>query len=97
MDQTGIRVKTRFFPRLWFFFFCSPVVEIGRQIHKTRWGRTFYAVPLGKYVVKVYFRFLGMPQCGVSQIEVDVQEGRSVFVDYYMSRRILAPGKMEAF
>ena len=96
MEQTGIRVKTGFFPLSWFLFFCTPIVEIDGQKNTTKWGNTSFPASPGKHTVKIYFPYFGMAQCGANQIEVNVQEGKSVFVDYYMGGWMLSPGKIKA-
>lgn len=96
MDSTGIQVKTGFFPLSWFLYMCTPMIEIDGQVNKSKWGSTFFAVPTGKHVVKIYFPYFGMSQCGANQIEVEVKEGKSVFVDYYMGGWMLSKGKIKA-
>ena len=96
MSQTGIQIKTGFFPLSWFLFFCNPIIEIDGQKNPSKWGLTFHAVAPGKHMVKIYFAYFGMPQCGANQVQVDVQEGKQVMVDYYMGGWMLSPGRIKA-
>jgi hypothetical protein len=95
MEQTGIQVKTGFFPMSWFLYMCTPVIEINGQKNITKWGSRFFALPPGKYLVKIYFPYFGMKECGANQIEVEVTENKSVFVDYYMSGWMMSKGKIK--
>lgn len=56
VDVTGVEVKLSFFALAFFFFACTPRVEIDGKVRKKAWGTHFFPVSPGKHTIKVYFR-----------------------------------------
>ncbi len=95
MILTGIQVKTGFFPLSWFLYMCNPTVEINGEKNKVKWGTQFFPLAPGKYTVKIYFAYFTMPQCGANQVDIEVKDGKSIFVDYHMGGWMMSKGKIK--
>ena len=92
--NTGIEIKTAFFPIAWVLFFVKPVIEINDIKVKKPWGTGFFKLPAGVYIVKIHFNYLGA-ECGANQIRVRLFEGQTVKISYYMPPWIFAKGIMK--
>ncbi len=96
MSQTGVEVKAGFFPLAFVLFLCRPRVVIdGGEPQLRSWGRHFFPLAAGRHTVKVYFKYLFKAECGANQREIDVHEGTTVRVEFYMWPWMLAPGSMK--
>ena len=92
--KTGINVKTGFFPMAWFLFFVTPTIEINGERHKKKWGKTFFSLPPGEYLVKISFPYFGRPECGANEVKVSLSEGQERKVTYNMPPWMLAKGSI---
>ncbi|MFT5858151.1 MAG: hypothetical protein ACI865_000235 [Flavobacteriaceae bacterium] len=92
--KTEIEVKTGFFPLAWFLYFVSPVVVINGEKNTQKWGRTFFDLPPGEYLIKVYFPYMWKPECGANQITVKLGEGETKRIDYNMPPWMFAKGRL---
>ena len=93
--KTGIEIKTGFFPLAFILFFCTPVIEINRQKNIKSWGTHFFDLTPGEYVVKIYFPYLFMPECGANQLKVSIVEGQTKRITYNMPPWMLAAGTIK--
>lgn len=93
--QTGIEIKTEFFPLAWFLHFVTPIIEINGEKHKKKWGETFFSLPPGEYQVKISFPYLAMAECGANEITVPLSEGQKRIVKYYMPPWVMLPGNIK--
>ena len=79
--QTGIDLKTGFFPLAWFLYFCSPVIEIDGEPTKLSWGSRFVPAAPGTHEVEVYYNYLFGPASRAT-ITVEVPEQGAVQLVY---------------
>ena len=93
--QTGIHLQIRFFPLAFFLFFCTPTIEINGKKSKIKWGKSFMSIPPGNHVVRVFFRYFWMPECGANQVEFSLKDKQQKKVSFYMPPWMLAKGSMK--
>ena len=93
--KTGVEIKTEFFPLAWFLFMVTPIIEIDGQKNKKSWGTSFWDLTPGDHVVKIYFPYFGMSQCGANQMTITVVEGQTARLSYNMPPLMLSKGKMK--
>jgi hypothetical protein len=95
-SESGIEVKAGFFPLAFFLFFCSPriVIDGGEPVIKS-WGTHWFPVAPGSHRVKVYFKYMGMAECGANERTVEVPPGQTVPVTFYMWPWMFSPGSMK--
>jgi hypothetical protein len=91
---TGVEVKVQFFPLAFLFLFCTPIVTVDGVPHRLGWGTHFFHLQPGRHVVRVFFYYLFMPQCGDNSVAFDVQEGEVRLVSFYMPPWIFMRGAM---
>ena len=92
--QTGIELKLSFFPLAIFLLACTPRVKMDNTVVSKYWGTHFLSMSPGRHTLGVYFRYFGF-ECGKNGIEVDVPDGKTVKVSYYMTPLIFLPGSLE--
>ena len=93
--QTGLQLQIRFFPLSFFFFFCTPNIEINGKKTRIKWGKSFIAIPPGKHIVRVYFKYLWMSECGANQVEVALQHQQQKKISFYMPPWIFSKGRLK--
>jgi len=93
-STTGVELHLGFFPLAFFLFFCSPRVEVDGTVQRSGWGKHVLDLPVGRYTITVYFPYFTMSRCGENSISVDVAEGRTTRVKYYMPPWMLAKGSL---
>ena len=93
-DDTGIEVKTEFFPLAWILYLCTPRIEINGKVHTKAWGTHFFPLDPGKYTVRVYFPYLFQSRCGENSIKVRIREGEVARLSYYMPPLIFMAGTL---
>jgi hypothetical protein len=91
---TGIQVHTSFFPLSFFLYFCSPTIVIDNQPFQTKWGSTFFPVPPGQHLVKIFFRYLWIKECGANSVMLTVPPGQVASIKYNMPPFIYAQGSI---
>jgi hypothetical protein len=91
-NKTGVEVQTSFFPLAFFFFFCTPRIEIDGQIYKKYWGSHFFELPLGSHKITIYFPYLGSPRCGENSVVIDVAGGTVKRVRFFMPPWMFSKG-----
>ena len=96
-QRTGIETQLGFFPLAFLLLFCAPVVEINGIPHRLSWGTHFFDLPPGRYLVRVYFGYLWMPQCGANHRDVILEPGVIRQVRYFMWPWMFAPGEMSVY
>ena len=92
--KTGIETTIKFFPLAFFLNVFPPTVEINGEKHPTKWGVDFYDLNPGQYIVKIYFKYLFMAECGANSVVVEVKEGQTTRVSFYMPPLIFLKGSM---
>jgi len=92
--KTGIETTTKFFPLAFLFYICSPTIEVNGIKYTKKWGTDFFSLAPSTYTVKIYFKYLFMSECGANSVTVDVKEGLTSKVSWYMPPMIFAKGTM---
>src|SRR5689334_15719238 len=83
---TGIEVRLEFFPLGFFMFFCRPRVVIdGYLFEQGWWTPRFYQLAPGWHHVRIFVPYLFMPECGANDVDVLVQPGAVLRVNYFKS------------
>mgnify|MGYP001450001049 CR=1 FL=1 len=94
-SATGIEIELGFFPLAFFLFACTPRVDIDGTTHMQSWGTHVFAVAAGRHTVRVWFHYLFMSRCGENQIDVEVREGETLRLKYWMPPWMLAKGSLK--
>lgn len=82
--DTNIEITTNFFPLAWTLNFVQPIIEIGNESYKKKWGTHTFSLTPGSHFVKIYFSYNGKPKSGLATITLHVSEGESIKISYYM-------------
>lgn len=93
--NSGLEIKTGFFPLAWFLFFVTPTIEINGVKHKRKWGKTFFELSPGEYRIKISFPYMGKSECGANEIQVTLSEGQRKRITYNMPAWMLAKGTIK--
>ena len=93
--NTGIEVKTGFFPLAFILFLCTPVIEINGQKNIKSWGTHYFELLPGDHIIKIYFPYLFKSECGANQINVSILEGQTRRIVYNMPPWMLAAGTIK--
>ena len=94
--NTGIEVNTGFMPLSFFLFFCSPVIEINGQKNRSSWGKRFFDLPEGEYIVTVYFPYMFWKRCGENSITVRVASGQVEKISFYAPLVMTSKGSIKS-
>lgn len=92
--STAIEVTTRHNPLAWLLYFTRPTVLVDGQGERSRWGTTIIPTTPGRHIVTVFFRYLTKDRCGENSIAVEVREGQTTSIDFYMPPLVTAKGRM---
>jgi hypothetical protein len=93
--QGGIEVRAEFFPLAFLLFLCRPRVVIdGYAYDQGWWNPRFYPLAPGWHRVKVFFVYLFWPECGANTVDVLVQPGEVLRVNFYMPPLMLLKGSL---
>jgi hypothetical protein len=83
-EDTGIEVKTGFFPLAWILLLCTPRIAINGRERQRPWGTHFFPLRPGEYDVEVWFPYLWMPKCSLAARKVEVHPGETTHVGFYV-------------
>ncbi|MFC2018980.1 hypothetical protein ACFLU4_03380 [Chloroflexota bacterium] len=93
--KTGLEVKTGFFPLAWALNFCQPVIVVDGTAYRTKWGLSFFELAPGRHTVKIFFRYLSIPECGANSIDVLVEQGKVSRIRYSGPQWIFSKGSIK--
>ena len=93
-DETSIVVHTSYNPLGVAYSMCTPIIEINGQVIKSNWGYNFFKRPQGNYNVKVYFRYLLKSKCGLNEVNINLEKGERIKINFHMPPFDSAKGKM---
>jgi hypothetical protein len=91
-EETGIEVSTSFFPLVWVLFLCTPCISINGKVKPRKWGRHFFGVKPGKYLIECWVPYLFASKLGWSKRQVKVYPGEVTKVSWYFMGFFLFPG-----
>lgn len=76
--------------------FCTPIIVVDGEPHRASWWTpcSFNLTPR-THTIKIFFRHLWMAECGANSIEVNVEAGEVVKVEYYMPPWMFAAGSFK--
>jgi hypothetical protein len=94
-DNATIEVKTGFLVFAFFFFACTPRIEIDGVVHLKPWGRHKFTVTPGDHQVKIYFRYLFLSHCGENTISVKLEPGETCQLKYWMPPWMFCKGTLK--
>ncbi|XOV68286.1 MAG: hypothetical protein ACFHU9_03730 [Fluviicola sp.] len=80
--NTGLHVKTGFFPLAWILYFVTPTIEINGEKHKKKWGQDSFALDPGEHHVKISFPYMGRAECGANDVTVTLADGETKRIMY---------------
>lgn len=70
------------------------IIELdGDEFHED-WGIHEYEVRAGFHVVRVWFKYMANPMCGLNEIEIEVSAGRTTRVLFSMPPLMTARGEL---
>jgi hypothetical protein len=81
-SRTGVEVIVGSFPGGCFLHFCTPRIEIDGTVHKKPWGTHFFKLTPGRHLIRVWYRYLFMPRCGLNGISIEIEEGETCRLKY---------------
>jgi hypothetical protein len=93
--STRLQVHIRCFPRWDFLLLCSPIVVIDGQAHQANWGKHLFVVAPGEHTVKIFFKYLWLPECGANTVMVTVEPGQITKIKYFMPPFIAASSSLK--
>ena len=81
--ESGITVRTKFFPLAFLLYFFKPKIHVddGYAIDEP-WGTHFFALPPGRHTVRCYVPYLFYKTMGDNSVSVDVAPGQVVDVQW---------------
>lgn len=92
--QSGINVRTKFFPLAFLLFFFKPRLCLdGGPPETNPWGEKFFPVAPGRHSVRCYVPYLYMRFMGDATIEVDVPADGVVAVQWRAPLIVFLTGK----
>jgi hypothetical protein len=91
---TGVQVSLSFFPLAFLLLLCTPRVEIDGQAYPRSWGTHFFPLHPGKHLIRIYFPYIWMSECGLNSAEIQVAPGTIARVSYFMWPWVFAPGSL---
>lgn len=94
-QQSGVEVKVSFFWMAFFLFFCKPRIEIDGNVNEKPWGTHFFPLNPGPHTIKIYFKYIMMPQCGANSIDIVINKNQISHVQYFMPPWMLAKGRIK--
>ena len=93
--KTELEIKLGFFPLAFFLFACTPVIEIDGEKNQKSWGSHYFEITPGQHNIKIYIPYVGMPECGVNEVTINIQERVKRKISYYMWPWIFAKGSID--
>ena len=93
--KTGLEVKTGFFPLSWALYFCKPIIVVDGTAYQAKWGISFFELGPRRHTVKIFFRYLFIPECGANSIDVLVEQGKVSRVKYSGPHWIFGKGSIK--
>ena len=94
-DTATIEVKTGFLVLAFFFFACTPRIEIDGEVHLKSWGRHRFDVAPGEHQVKIYFRYFFLSHCGENTISLNLERGETCQLKYWMPPWVFSEGSLK--
>ncbi len=91
----SIQITTDFFGMAWFLYFVTPIIELDGHSIKRDWGTNSFDLDEGEYVVKIFFPYFFMTQCGANQVKVKIESGKTTKLSYYMPPWMFSKGRMK--
>jgi hypothetical protein len=73
---------------------CTPIVEIDGEEFRSSWGNHSFDVPAGRRKVRVWFPYIGKPQCGLAELVFEADAGDTVRLEYSMPPFMFASGTL---
>ncbi|MDR3236745.1 MAG: hypothetical protein LBT48_08515 [Prevotellaceae bacterium] len=93
--NTKLEVKTSFNPLNYLFLFCSPVVEINGEKHRSSWGTQTFNLPEGEYNITIYIPYLSWKRCGENSITVNVVAGKTTKISFRAPHTVFSKGSIK--
>ena len=95
-EQAAIEVKPTYFFMAFLLALCKPRIQLdGGPPEQYTWGEEHrFPVTPGRHSVRVFFKYLMVPECAANDIEVDVPPGQVVTVTYKAPLIVTLKGKM---
>jgi hypothetical protein len=95
--QAQLVLDLKYFPLNFIFALFKPKVAINGHEFPARWGRNAIPMPAGHHHVHVHVPYILPPQIGPADLQVPLQQGQSVELEYRapvfaFSRGAMGPG-----
>lgn len=95
--QAQLVLDLKYFPLAFIFALFKPKVAINGHEIPAQWGRNAIPLPAGQYHVHVHVPYFLPPQVGPADLQVPLQQGQSVELEYRtpmfaFSRGAMGPG-----
>jgi Protein of unknown function (DUF2510) len=90
-----IEILATFFPLAFLLFFFPPTLVVDGRAMRGTWRQpTRVPVAAGRHTVRVFFRYFGVMDAGVGEIDVEVASGAAQRVTYKAPWLIFLRGRM---
>jgi hypothetical protein len=90
--DTGIEVKTSFFPLTWIFFFMTPAISVDKKVKRRKWGTHFFKAKPGKHSIECWCPYLFFDKYGYNKTTVEVEAGEVTKVSWFLMGFLWFPG-----
>lgn len=95
---TGIQVEAEHNPLAFLFDLTTPMVVIDGAPYRAGWGQPFFfPVAPGRHLVKVFFRYVWMAECGANSVLLDVHPGYISRIRFSMPSFVYAQGRIAQY
>ncbi|MBC6466957.1 hypothetical protein HKK74_15815 [Actinomadura alba] len=84
----------KYFPLAWIFMFIKPKIAINGHLFPGQWGRNVIPMPAGQHHVHVHVPYLIPSRIGPADLQVPLQQGQSVELEYRAPLFAFSPGAM---
>ncbi|MCF8296650.1 MAG: hypothetical protein K9J13_03815 [Saprospiraceae bacterium] len=91
---TGVEVKLEYYLFSWFYLL-KPVIVLDEEIYSRKWGTYLFELEPGDHHIKIYFKYLFVPECGANSLDFKVEERTVTKIKYHMPMWVAMNGSIK--
>jgi hypothetical protein len=92
--QAQLALDLKYFPLAWIFMLIKPKIMINGHLIPGQWGRNVIPMPAGQHHVHVHVPYFIPSRIGPADLQVPLQPGQSVELEYRAPLFAFSPGAM---